>query len=519
MGLFGSAASEGWLANLFCCWPALYRAEEPFDSHYPSRGPARGDTYGVEHSICNQQPLPLTAFQPVPVPHHWDAIGYSNGVDSGENIEQPTRPLNRPPSLKPLEFGDSLFIGHRQPYDQRGNSPAVHKKRPSIGAPTSFRRLEYTEGQRVSLIPLRLGPIVLDETPPPQPEPQICRPPSYISADVADHVLKRADSTRDSLSKHVDHDSYPELRDTPFERAQKTGVAATSQPRSQSEHTLSSVPGQVRERASRLTMSTQSSSASLRRQAIESNAVSAYTRSSSREPSRERPALKRKLSLQSMRKPYVEAGSSDVDKEILELNTIVEEKRNEAVRSTTPDEHRPAVAPTMQVRARSETLTDIGSAFSRPHTSRDTMSSPAFFSELEQRQLRRTTSNRGTRSRSSSRVSGWLSSLLPSSSSTSQSHPEPFYKCLPQVHTRAHSERSLCSFATELDSPALTLASSPTSKGHSRSITAESRLTVNLATPLPVYAHPDGDSGKGPSRDPSPIIMASPSPSQVGLAL
>ncbi|KIW08948.1 uncharacterized protein PV09_00862 [Verruconis gallopava] len=62
--------------------------------------------------------------------------------------------------------------------------------------------------------------------------------------------------------------------------------------------------------------------------------------------------------------------SNAVDEAIKELNSIVEEKRIKAKLSSvgspplSPTSHVPAIAPSMTVRARSETLTDIGSAFS-----------------------------------------------------------------------------------------------------------------------------------------------------------
>ena len=71
-------------------------------------------------------------------------------------------------------------------------------------------------------------------------------------------------------------------------------------------------------------------------------------------------------------------GRADVDEAIRELNTIVEERRADACRSATdlsdganappasPSHHIPAIAPALRMRVRSETLSDIGSAFSAP---------------------------------------------------------------------------------------------------------------------------------------------------------
>ncbi|XP_014558246.1 hypothetical protein COCVIDRAFT_36451 [Bipolaris victoriae FI3] len=73
---------------------------------------------------------------------------------------------------------------------------------------------------------------------------------------------------------------------------------------------------------------------------------------------------------------------TDVDDAIRELNTIVEERRASAYRSQTqtpslinrpppsPSHHVPYLAPSMRMHVRSETLSDIGSAFSAPLSSK-----------------------------------------------------------------------------------------------------------------------------------------------------
>jgi hypothetical protein len=84
--------------------------------------------------------------------------------------------------------------------------------------------------------------------------------------------------------------------------------------------------------------------------------------------------------LRSSSTPRSRAGDT-VDDAIRELNTIVEERRLSAIQKTvqqndnelipsgnvSPTRHRPAIAPHMLVRARSQTLNDIGSAFSTPY--------------------------------------------------------------------------------------------------------------------------------------------------------
>lgn len=97
----------------------------------------------------------------------------------------------------------------------------------------------------------------------------------------------------------------------------------------------------------------------MRRQALETQSSS----SSSPHQSIDWSRFDRKRD--TMRNPSSENTESDIEQEILELNTIVEEIRSESSRSGSSDGHVSAVAPLMPIKARSETLNDIGSAFSR----------------------------------------------------------------------------------------------------------------------------------------------------------
>jgi hypothetical protein len=81
--------------------------------------------------------------------------------------------------------------------------------------------------------------------------------------------------------------------------------------------------------------------------------------------------------------------NTDVDEAIRELNTIVEERRASAYRSQvqtpvlssrvppSPSHHVPHFAPSMRMHVRSETLSDIGSAFSVPLTAKPLPSPPS----------------------------------------------------------------------------------------------------------------------------------------------
>ena len=195
------------------------------------------------------------------------------------------------------------------------------------------------------------------------------------------------------------------------------------------------------------------SSGSLRRNGTERSISSGTSR-----PSSERQRPKRKRSFQSVRRTWGD-DDEDVEKEIVELNTIVEERR-EIARESTPEHHVAAVAPSMQIRARSETLDAIGSALSRPITSRNDQRPSTSFDNAPDWDVRRSIS---TTTRVSTRVSGWLSGVFPSASTSYLPTGEPFYKCQPPPRPlqRSYSESSMASALTETDSPSLTAASSP----------------------------------------------------------
>jgi len=73
------------------------------------------------------------------------------------------------------------------------------------------------------------------------------------------------------------------------------------------------------------------------------------------------------------KRPSIKRMRTDVEEAIHELNTIVEERRLASRASSAVsnnDGHVPAIAPSMKMRVRSETLSDIGSAFSVPVASK-----------------------------------------------------------------------------------------------------------------------------------------------------
>ena len=167
--------------------------------------------------------------------------------------------------------------------------------------------------------------------------------------------------------------------------------------------------------------------------------------------------LQRKRSSQS-RSSFGSPGDSDVEKDVLELNTIVEERRAEVNRIRSRDScHVPGVAPSMQVSVSSETLNDIGSALSRPFPTKN-INLGEGTAELNGKEHQPRTS----------RAPSWLSNVT-SSIKTEAGREEPFYKYdAGTSHERNVSEDSS---NTALDSAMYTYDSSPaTSKGYSRSL-------------------------------------------------
>ncbi|PPJ56973.1 hypothetical protein CBER1_00493 [Cercospora berteroae] len=422
------------------------------------------------------------------------------------------RPISeRPPSLKPLDLGEMSLMGRMALHGRRKSSTNLlwSPKRISIGPPKDFRKLDMTEKQRRSLKPLQLEPVVL----------------KGHEAAVASDGVKLAQNTLPS--DHVDatdRDSYRDARDTPWQRCQLMSATARRNPSPPRAPEASIPPQDIAKKqntTSRPPLSTRSSSSSiksLRRQAIETSATG--TPSSMARPSVERLRLHRKRSNQSNR--MSSADSRDLDQEILELNTIVEERRAESGRGLSHEDlHVPAVAPAMGLRARSETLSDIGSAFSRPlRLETNCQAVPEAVSPFKspvKSRLSRPFTNMpdpnlavqevGVVRRPSSRVTGWLSNILSSNTASAETTtPQPFYS----VRRRTVSESSMVSTVTELESPCISASSSPISKGHSRE--------RSLVSPPSTACTSEFDVKSTRRKSPGQWVHVQ-NPSQVGLAL
>ncbi|KAL6160468.1 hypothetical protein ACJQWK_11883 [Exserohilum turcicum] len=217
---------------------------------------------------------------------------------------------------------------------------------------------------------------------------------------------------------------------------------------------------------------------------------------------------------------------TDVDDAIRELNTIIEERRASAYRSRTqsptltnrpppsPSHHVPYLAPSMRMHVRSETLSDIGSAFSAPLLTKPLPATPEIITPV-----RRTTTGltltpsllqytgplnsnpvtpppATTPTTPIARLGAWIkrstSSLALSSRPETPKTANSFYKCeiqpaLPtsssrpstaesrRLHTRQDSQESNGTATVTLYSPdASTRPASPTSPAQSLSSIASS---------------------------------------------
>lgn len=316
---------------------------------------------------------------------------------------------------------------------------------------------------RKTLVPIQLGPVILrDASEIHHDDSSTLLPGSGDSR--SKHQHERSESTQHLLS-NASHPSYYDSRETPLQRYGRHSAETLTQHL----HPLENI-------APRATTSTHSLSSSFRQHSRDVSTSSSL--STLAERSKTGARLQRKRSNQS-KTSFGNTGDSDVEKEVLELNTIVEERRAEGNRVRSRDScHIPAVAPSMQVGVRSETLNDIGSALSRPLPTKH-MAAGEGNAELDDKEQQPRTS----------RVPGWLSNF-PTSAKTDADDNEPFYKYDANItHER---NISVNSSGTALDSVMNTHDSSPTaSKRYSRS------LTITPLTPVDDGVGDDGERRVG----------------------
>jgi hypothetical protein len=223
---------------------------------------------------------------------------------------------------------------------------------------------------------------------------------------------------------------------------------------------------------------------------------------------------------------------TDVDEAIRELNTIVEERRASAYRSQTlspevlnrpppsPSYHVPYIAPSMRMHVRSETLCDIGSAFSAPtkldkalpgtapatrRTTGLTLAPPSRNSTMALCSNPITPPAPHTPTKSMSRLATWLKrSISTSTTPTSpKSYDAPFYRC---DTTRPSSSSSNTLRHTRQDSQesatVTLLSTSPTTP----SLSSRAESPANLPP-------------RKTKRVPTPLVLAKQKEMQIEVAL
>jgi hypothetical protein len=195
------------------------------------------------------------------------------------------------------------------------------------------------------------------------------------------------------------------------------------------------------------------------------------------------PSRNRANTAPSSRPGSLRRAKTDVDEAIRELNTIVEERRASAYRSQTqspdvlnrpppsPSHHVPYIAPSMRMHVRSETLSDIGSAFSAPikmnkalpsapvrrRNTSLTLAPPSRHNSMALCSNPITPPAPATPTKSMSRLTTWLkrsisASTTPTSPAAPKSFETPsFYQC-DSTTTRPSTANSNTTYHTRQDS-------------------------------------------------------------------
>lgn len=355
-------------------------------------------------------------------------------------------------------------------------------------SPPRRARLNRSESvQKKGLIPLPLGPVVLRE-----PNDTAYTTNQSTDSREALNATRRqqgSDSTQDLLVNAY----FPpcrETRETPYQRCGRQSaetLAKRASPTDTITHAHAPSPS-VRLFPAKANASSPSLSTSLMQHARDLSNSSSQSTLVDQRSTRNTPRLQRKRSNQS-KGSFGTVEDSDVEKEVLELNTIVEERRAENNRNRSPTGHVPAVAPLMQVRARSQTLTDIGSALSRPLAA----------SQNDLRVLESSRKESGDvgpqSSKSNSRVPGWLSSFTSNTTTKTRTTEQTTSYDQPS-HRRPKTAVDPRSISNDHNNRPTTPTTSTTS-----SLTAID--PVILAYTLEQPASPPSSSPSSPTKKPS----------------
>ncbi|KAF2401931.1 hypothetical protein EJ06DRAFT_520846 [Trichodelitschia bisporula] len=328
--------------------------------------------------------------------HGGNERGISMVFDQPLPIQQPTFPTH------PIPQPDTTFSRHSTPWftnpsrTSRSSSltfltrPRPSTARPSISAPTNFRRVtEPLPARRASFRPLelsiylpsgRLSPLpdfdsfAIDNDSRVRPPPAALlrrattdgetfrvrrKPVSTYTFD-----LRALEGGAGDTAGFEDNGPGPTLQDAPRRSEDLPARTRDAVPQRPSAER----PSTDRAFSPPLTHRPTPSSSTLPPRLRSPSPLTSATRARSTTtgtPAR-LPSLRRSLTLTTSSSS--DRGAPDpIESAIRELNTIVEERRRSALRRSaapTSPTHVPAVAPGLKLRARGETLSDIGSAFS-----------------------------------------------------------------------------------------------------------------------------------------------------------
>ncbi|KAL5373896.1 hypothetical protein DPSP01_012359 [Paraphaeosphaeria sporulosa] len=490
---------------------------------------------------------------------------------------EPVSPPPRPATSHSMGKHVSQWVATSRDFASRASSRAsVHTltrprkshskvRRLSISGPTDFRHdsgFDGAEGiqsmiddapmpvrRRRSFRPLELSIYLADGRLSPLPDfehdewgemPQL----------PAQALVRNMDSRTNSISSDPSTSSYLVQRKPVGSGSRRSSVQSShsvqSRPLSASLTALPLLQDEPKTRAESIRSTTTSRTGSIR-----SRAPSDLYRRGTLSPPRilsRLPSPSRARSNTAPSRPgSVRRAKTDVDEAIRELNTIVEERRAEAYRSRnqspalinrlplSPSSHVPAIAPSLRMHVRSETLSDIGSAFSAPlvakplppppipptnfarQPTRLTLAPPArtFSGPLDSNPITPPTPTVPTPTTPIHRLGAWLKRSLPSTpslkspTSTLASKPatpkstaaRSFYQCEPEpplplssrpstagsrtmVHTRQTSADTATVTLLSSSYPSTpSLSSSPRHSPHSSMHSLRSIKTVSSSPP------------------------------------
>lgn len=322
--------------------------------------------------------------------------------DQPQTVELPrAEPLSpRPGTTHSMGRQVSQWVATSRDFASRASSRAsVHtltrprkshsRGRLSIGQPTDFRHNSGYDGvdgvqsmlddasvpvrRRRSFRPLELSIYVADGRLSPLPDFELDEW-GEMPSKPTQAIVRNRDWRSDSLSSEPGPIAYTVQRKPVGSDSRRSSVYSTqsaqSRPPSGTMLTLPLLQEEPRSRAASIRSTTPSETH--RRGTLSPPRILSRLPSPSR--ARAHTAPVRPPSLRRV-KPDADV---DVDEAIRELNTIVEERRADAYRSRnqspaftnrpppSPSSHVPAIAPSLRMHVRSETLSDIGSAFSAP---------------------------------------------------------------------------------------------------------------------------------------------------------